>query len=126
MLRQHGPLPLRSLHTWLHHYGYVIPHAHPVKALADAMGWEVEQGRVERVARGTYAIARNETTTRWFRGLEPPLVDPWLDHDQPSRAGHPGFLAPREPIGDPFAPLDAERARRATTPGQRSGTDHPS
>ena len=34
LLRAHGPLSLRALHTWLHHYGYLVDSATPVKALA--------------------------------------------------------------------------------------------
>ncbi len=48
ILRQHGPRTLRSLHTWIHHYGYEIDSPWPTKRLADAMGYEVRLGRLQR------------------------------------------------------------------------------
>lgn len=57
ILARLGPLPLVELHGHLHRLGFGIAHSHPVKALADALGYEAEQGRAARVARGTYALA---------------------------------------------------------------------
>ncbi|MEA3214935.1 MAG: hypothetical protein QOJ19_1091 [Acidimicrobiia bacterium] len=51
------PLTLRQLHATLHRAGYAIAHAHPAKALADALGHEADHGRAKRVARATYAAA---------------------------------------------------------------------
>lgn len=48
-------LSLRALHAQLHRAGYAIAHAHPVKALADAMGHEADAKRCTRVKRGVYA-----------------------------------------------------------------------
>jgi hypothetical protein len=55
-LRKAGSaLTLRQLHALLHRAGYAIAHHHPVKALADALGHETDQGRAKRTARATYA-----------------------------------------------------------------------
>lgn len=57
-----GALTLRQLHSLLHRAGYAILHHHPVKALADALGYEADHGRAQRTARGTYAAVRGEAT----------------------------------------------------------------
>lgn len=57
LLRKLGPLPLTELHALLHQHGYVIDSRHPVKCLADTMGYEVDHARALRVARGKYAAA---------------------------------------------------------------------
>ena len=57
ILSRHGPLTLRDLHARLHAYGYRIAHRHPVKTLADALGYETRMGRTVRLARGTYSLA---------------------------------------------------------------------
>jgi hypothetical protein len=57
LARARSALTLRQLHILLHRAGYLIDHAHPAKALADAMGYEADAGRLERVARGSYALA---------------------------------------------------------------------
>lgn len=51
-------LSLTELHRLLHLRGLAVDAEHPAKALADALGYETEQGRVERVARGCYRICR--------------------------------------------------------------------
>ena len=48
-------LKLRDLHSLIHAYGYGVHGSHPGKNLADAMGYEVEQGRADRIERGRYA-----------------------------------------------------------------------
>jgi hypothetical protein len=50
-------LSLRSLHAQVHRAGYAVAHAHPAKALADAMGHEVDANRCTRMRRGIYALA---------------------------------------------------------------------
>lgn len=55
LLMASGTLTLTELHVLLHQHGLRIDSAHPVKALADAMAYECEQGRARRVARGVYA-----------------------------------------------------------------------
>jgi hypothetical protein len=57
LLRRHGPLALRDLHALLHWYGFAIDSPTPVRALADALGYEHEQGRAVRVRRGVYRAA---------------------------------------------------------------------
>ena len=54
LLRASGALPLPALHALLHRHGYEVAGAHPVKCLADALAYEVEQGRARRVRRGVY------------------------------------------------------------------------
>lgn len=56
ILARRGKLTLVELHAQLHRLGYAIAHRHAVKALADALGYETELGRVRRVARGTYEL----------------------------------------------------------------------
>lgn len=51
-----GPVELTELHAALHDRGYSVRSAHVVKALADAMGYEVELGHARRVRRGVYEI----------------------------------------------------------------------
>lgn len=57
LLRQYGTLALTELHVLLHRDGYAVAHRRPVQALADALGYEHDCGRAERVSRGTYAAA---------------------------------------------------------------------
>lgn len=57
ILRRHGPLPLRELHGLLHRYGYEISSERPVQRLADALAYEVRNGRLERLERGVYGVA---------------------------------------------------------------------
>lgn len=55
LLRREGkPMALRDLHAALHLHGYGIASEHPVRALSDALGYEVELGRAKRVSRGVY------------------------------------------------------------------------
>ena len=49
------PLSLTDLHAMLHRQGFFIDSGHPVKALADALRYEVLEGRARRVARGVYS-----------------------------------------------------------------------
>ncbi len=54
LLRRTGRLGLRDLHALLHAHGYGIDSNHAVKALADAMAYEVDARRAIRVRRGEY------------------------------------------------------------------------
>lgn len=54
ILRRHGACALRELHGLLHRHGYVIDGHRAVQRLADAMAYEVRQGRAVRIARGVY------------------------------------------------------------------------
>jgi hypothetical protein len=48
------PLTLTEIHRALHLRGYVLSGRHPVQQLADALAYEHEQGRANRVGRGVY------------------------------------------------------------------------
>lgn len=50
-----GESTLGELHAQLHHRGYEIDCPQPVKALADALGYETDRGCARRVSRGVYA-----------------------------------------------------------------------
>ena len=50
------PLSLVELHALLHRQGKYIACRHPVKALADAMRYDVTEGRLQRTARGIYTL----------------------------------------------------------------------
>jgi len=52
-----GPLTVSQIHRSLHLSGYCLRSEQPVKQLGDALRYEELQGRVRRVARGTYAAA---------------------------------------------------------------------
>ena len=54
LLDRMGSLPLVELHGLLHRYRVAVAGTHPVKALADALGYETDKGRVRRVSRGVY------------------------------------------------------------------------
>jgi hypothetical protein len=69
LLRSHAaPLLLVDLHALLHRRGFVVNSAHPVKALADALGYEALSGRVRRVARGTYELVPGPRPPRGRHG----------------------------------------------------------
>lgn len=76
LLRRHGPCGLRELHGLLHRHGYRIDGPRSVQGLADAMAYEVRQGRAHRVARGVYGAMASAP--------EPPGSDPlpWEDPDE--------------------------------------------
>lgn len=76
LLRASGALPLSALHALLHRHGYEVAVPHPVKGLADALAYEVEQGRARRVRRGVY---------EW------------------NSTGEPGVSRRREAVGFPLA-----------------------
>jgi hypothetical protein len=74
ILRRAGALALPELHALLHHHGFQVDHAHPVKALSDALSYESELGRVERLERGVYGPCGNRV------GSTPPGPGTRLDH----------------------------------------------
>lgn len=83
LLRRHGAHRLRDLHGLLHCYGYSVAGPHPVKDLADAMGYEVRCGRARRVSRGVYEaepLADDVPYPRWL-GDQPEdrLPLPWSE-----------------------------------------------
>jgi len=58
ILSRHGAVALADLHAELHRLGYAVASQYPVKALGDALGYEADEGRVDRVARGVYQLRR--------------------------------------------------------------------
>ncbi|MBK5224543.1 MAG: hypothetical protein JJE52_17035 [Acidimicrobiia bacterium] len=56
ILARHGAQRLRDLHGLLHLYGFVIAAEAPVRVLADALGYEHDRQRAQRVRRGVYAL----------------------------------------------------------------------
>ncbi len=57
LLLKVGRLALPQLHALLHLHGFAVDSGYPVKALADALGHEHDEGRAVRVDRGTYELA---------------------------------------------------------------------
>jgi len=69
LLRIHGaPMRLVDLHALLHRRGFVVASSHPVKALADALGYERIEGRVRRTARGIYELVPGPLPARGRHG----------------------------------------------------------
>lgn len=64
LLERHGPCSLRDIHTLLIVYGYVIDHRHPVKALGNALAYEVVIGRATRERRAVYNRAKGPNAGR--------------------------------------------------------------
>lgn len=56
LLARLGETTLVELHATLHRLGYAISSRTPVKALADALGYDADEGHVVRVRRGVYAL----------------------------------------------------------------------
>jgi hypothetical protein len=69
ILERCGPLPLVELHAELHRRGYVLANPNHVKALADALGHEADNGRVRRIRRGVYELAPGTVLRRRQRLL---------------------------------------------------------
>jgi hypothetical protein len=55
-LAQHGPATVAELIDALRHHGFSV-YGRPSKAVSDALRWEIEHGRVRRLARGRYGPA---------------------------------------------------------------------
>jgi len=91
LLARHGPHRLRDLHGLLHCYGYAVAGPDPVKRLGDAMAYECQQGRVDRIDRATYrAVPGAEVPQPRWLGVPPPPADP---------------LPWSRPVADPGPPL---------------------
>ena len=111
LLARYGPSTLTELHANLHIHGFSVEATNPVKALAEAMRYEVRLGRAQRTARATYATATGPGATRRRRipaGSQPgpalttPAAPPTLpdladaypvdpdpdEHDDPGRWWH--------------------------------------
>ncbi len=50
------PMTLVEIHRELHLNGYAIASRHPVKRLADCLGYEIVKGRARRVERAVYVL----------------------------------------------------------------------
>jgi len=55
-LAQHGPATIADLIDALRHHNFSV-RGRPSKAVSDALRWEIEHGRVRRLARGRYGPA---------------------------------------------------------------------
>lgn len=99
LLRGRGAMPLTELHALLHRHGYVIANRAHVKALADALAYEVDQGRVRRVARGVYQLVDGPLPAPGRHG-NPPLrqLDP-----EAADAENPRFSATRNAASERFS-----------------------
>lgn len=78
ILRRAGALALPELHVLLHHHGYRVDSEHAVKALSDALRYEVAKGRLERVDRGVYGPVGPPRDHPGFTTSTPPCGP--LDH----------------------------------------------
>ena len=56
LARNARPMTLVEIHRELHLNGYAIASRHPVKQLANSLGYEDIKGRARRVERGVYAL----------------------------------------------------------------------
>lgn len=109
LLHRHGSCPLRELHGLLHRYGYVIDGARPVQQLSDALRYEVEQGRCERVSRGVYRAVCPSPPAE-LHTVEPL---PWSDPDR------------LHPPADPSVADDPERWSQGAWPSSGLDADAP-
>jgi hypothetical protein len=71
IIRRHGSVRLDDLHRLLHLYGYAVASPTPVKALADAMGYEVARGRLRRPERAVYEAVPRFRPRAGRHGAEP-------------------------------------------------------
>lgn len=111
VLHRHGACPLRELHGLLHRYGYVIDGERIVQRLSDALAYEVEQGRCERVRRGVYRAVRQVSA-----GPAVDLPGELLAWDDPD---------PEGPRPDAFVADDPERWSAARWPTSGLDPDGP-
>jgi hypothetical protein len=64
LMRNAIPMSLVEIHRELHLNGYAIASRHPVKRLADSLGYETTRGRARRLDRGIYVIDQLNPGTR--------------------------------------------------------------
>lgn len=113
ILRRQGPCGLRELHGLLHRHGYRIDGPRAVQSLADAMAYEVRQGRANRLARGVYgAVAA---------GPDPIDAEPlpWDDPDEDRAQVDPVVLDDPERWGGPSWPDPPDRPGSQVRPPDR-------
>ena len=138
LLRRHGPQRLRDLHALIHLHGYCIDSARPVQRLGDAMAYELEQGRVERLERGVYGATGSNhgppryvppttelgTPLPWDRPVtDPPLLDPDLAVDPELWSGGQWPTEPDPPHGDQPEPDDPAHGS-AIAPAAAASSEH--
>jgi hypothetical protein len=130
ILRRHGPCGLRELHGLLHRHGYRLVETRAVQRLADAMAYEVRQGRAVRIARGVYGAVAAGPDLIGSQALpwddpdeDRPQVDPvvlddperWTSGAWPEPAEHPVSAASQVRAPDRYDPStldeDVRRAR---------------
>jgi hypothetical protein len=58
LARSARSMTLVEIHRELHLHGYAIASRHPVKQLANSLGYEIIRGRAHRVERGVYTLGR--------------------------------------------------------------------
>ena len=121
LLGRNGPLALPDLHALLHRYGHVIHGDHPVKALADAMRYEVLKGRAVRVARGVYDLDPDLRLHGLPSWPEPGLGDP-LPWDGPEPG--PSAACPGDGGDADCADIPADQ-RESTDPARWGGDTWP-
>jgi hypothetical protein len=63
-LAVHGPASVTELIGALDHHGFCVS-GRPSKAVSDALRWEIERGRVHRLARGRYGPAYIPRSTEY-------------------------------------------------------------
>ncbi len=84
--RHRRPMTLVEVHRELHLNGYAIASRHPVKRLADALGYETINGRASRTERGVYRLGMlNPGERRRIERVDvsgPPRTEPdWDERD---------------------------------------------
>jgi hypothetical protein len=113
ILRRHGACALRELHGLLHRHGYFIDGHREVQRLADAMAYEVRQGRAVRIARGVYGAVGDGPR---IPGPEP-LV--WTDPDEDRPQVDPVVLDDPERWSDGTWPDPPDRSGSQIRPADR-------
>jgi hypothetical protein len=92
-LAVHGPASVTELIGALHHHGFCVS-GRPSKAVSDALRWEIERGRVHRLARGRYGPAYIPRSTEYrihqrVLALRTAVVaERWAQSMQPPNQGH--------------------------------------
>lgn len=70
ILKVTGTSTLTELHVLLHRRGYEVDSDNAVKALADALGYETDNGRASRVGRGIYEALPGTGATPALQDLD--------------------------------------------------------
>ncbi len=111
ILDAHGAVSLRELHGLIHRYGYRLASERPVQRLADAMAYEVRNGRAQRVDRGVYGPIRATSSAT--------PAEPFIVRSEPGPDPLPWATDPDEPTPVPVDPDlqdDPERWSAGTWP----------